>query len=103
MRNQCEVTLDCTAANMENFSQGYTLVAPNGGAVYAAFIAVTGPIFVEATAVEGGFSVTIPEGFAGQTYVVLTSCNDTVNDDTVAAGPAIIEVGHNMIRLLRSV
>ncbi|KAG6001220.1 hypothetical protein E4U21_004599 [Claviceps maximensis] len=75
---------------------GYTLEGPQGtpGAtqIYAAFIAVTGPTFVEATPVDGGFSVKIPKGFAGQTYVVLTSCKDSVSDDTVAAGPAIIEI-----------
>lgn len=60
--------------------------------MYAAFIAVTGPTFVEATPVDGGFSVEVPEGFAGQTYVVLTGCDKSVTDDTVAAGPAIIEV-----------
>lgn len=60
--------------------------------VYAAFIAVTGPVFADATPVDGGFKVTIPEGFAGQTYAVLTSCKDAVNDDTIAAGPAIIEI-----------
>jgi hypothetical protein len=73
---------------------GYTLEGAEGQKVYAAFIAVTGPTFVEAEAVEGGFSVEIPEGFAGQTYVVFTSCKDVVSDDTVAAGPAIIEVSH---------
>ncbi|KAM3498778.1 hypothetical protein MY10362_007920 [Beauveria mimosiformis] len=60
--------------------------------IYAAFIAVTGPVFVDATSVDGGFKVQIPEGFAGQTYAVLTSCKDAVNDDTIAAGPAIIEI-----------
>lgn len=38
---------------------------------------------------------TAPDGtapIAGQTYVVLTGCNTTVTDDTVAAGPAIFEV-----------
>ncbi|KAG5922841.1 hypothetical protein E4U53_003649 [Claviceps sorghi] len=71
---------------------GYTLKAPQGATqVYAAFIAVTGPTFVEATPVEGGFSCKIPKGFAGQTYVVLTGCKETVSDDTVAAGPAILE------------
>ncbi|KAF5006428.1 hypothetical protein FDECE_7188 [Fusarium decemcellulare] len=70
----------------------YTLKGGDGQKVYAAFIAVTGPTFVEATAVEGGFSVEIPEGFAGQSYVVLTGCKDVVSDDTVAAGPAIIEI-----------
>lgn len=62
------------------------------GTVYAAFITVTGPIFVDATAVEGGFSVTVPEGVAGQSYVVLTSCNTAATDDTIVAGPAIVEV-----------
>ncbi|KAM0435871.1 hypothetical protein ACHAPT_002762 [Fusarium lateritium] len=73
---------------------GYALKGADGQKVYAAFIAVTGPTFVEAQAVEGGFSVEIPEGFAGQTYVVLTSCKDAVSDDTVAAGPAIIEISN---------
>ena len=53
---------------------------------------MTGPTFVDATPVDGGFSVEIPEGFKGQSYVVLTSCKESVTDDTVAAGPAIIEV-----------
>ncbi|TWU71432.1 hypothetical protein ED733_002318 [Metarhizium rileyi] len=74
---------------------GYTLQAPEGSTqVYAAFIAVTGPTFVPATPVNGGYSVKIPEGFAGQTYVVLTGCNESVTDDTVAAGPAIIEISN---------
>ena len=72
---------------------GYTLQPATGVAtIYAAFISVTGPTFVEATPVSGGFSVTIPEGFYGQSYAVLTSCNETVTDDTTAAGPALIEV-----------
>jgi hypothetical protein len=70
---------------------GYTLET-EGVQVYAAFIAVTGPTFVEATPVDGGFSVVVPEGFAGQTYAVLTSCKDSVSDDTVAAGPALLEI-----------
>lgn len=72
---------------------GYKLEGANGKApIYAAFIAVTGPTFVDATPVDGGFSVEIPKGFEGQTYVVLTSCKESVTDDTVAAGPAIIEI-----------
>ncbi|KAM0744536.1 hypothetical protein ACQRIT_001025 [Beauveria bassiana] len=72
---------------------GYQLQGANSDTkIYAAFIAVTGPVFVDAYPVDGGFKVQIPEGFAGQTYAVLTSCNDAVNDDTIAAGPAIIEI-----------
>lgn len=60
--------------------------------LYGAFITVTGPIFVPATKTSGGFTVAVPSGVAGQSYVVLTACNETVTDDTVAAGPAIVEV-----------
>ncbi|KAG5917828.1 hypothetical protein E4U42_007104 [Claviceps africana] len=84
VKEGCTVTL---------LTPGYTLKPPQGATqVYAAFIAVTGPTFVEANPVEGGYSCKIPKGFAGQTYVVLTGCNDTVSDDTVAAGPAILEI-----------
>ncbi|KAL8943216.1 MAG: hypothetical protein Q9216_001204 [Gyalolechia sp. 2 TL-2023] len=77
-----------------------TVVKPADGTsqIFAAFITVTGPVFTEATPVDGGFSLTVPmasEGNApikGQSYVVLTGCNTTVTDDTVAAGPAILEI-----------
>ena len=62
------------------------------GTVYAAFITVTGPIFVDVTVVDGGFQVQIPEGIAGQSYIVLTSCNTSATDDYIVAGPAIVEV-----------
>ncbi len=60
--------------------------------IYAAFITVTGPIYAVATAVEGGFTAVVPGGVNGQSYVVLTACKDRVTDDTVAAGPAIVEI-----------
>lgn len=73
----------------------YILNGADGPAtIYAAFISVTGPTFVEAKPVDGGFKVTVPKGFGGQSYVVLTSCKDAVNDDTVAAGPAIVEISN---------
>ncbi|KAF1938002.1 hypothetical protein EJ02DRAFT_514832 [Clathrospora elynae] len=62
------------------------------GKVYAAFITVTGPVFADATATDGGFEVDVPEGIAGQSYVVLTSCNTAATDDTIVAGPAVLEV-----------
>lgn len=67
-------------------SKGYPTQA------YAAFIAVTGPTFVEAKMVNGAYQVVVPKGFAGQTYVVLTNCADSVTDDTTIAGPAIVEI-----------
>lgn len=62
------------------------------GTVYAAFITVTGPIIVDAMAVDGGFEVEVPKGIAGQSYVVLTSCKTSATDDTIVAGPAIVEI-----------
>jgi hypothetical protein len=66
------------------------------GEVYAAFITVTGPMFVDTMAVEGGYEVTVPEGIAGQSYVVLTNCNTAATDDTIVAGPAVLEVASDM-------
>ncbi|KAL9633989.1 MAG: hypothetical protein Q9204_003179 [Flavoplaca sp. TL-2023a] len=80
-------------------TDGYTVKAADGQSqIYAAFITVTGPVFAEATPVEGGFTLTVPEApeggapIAGQTYVVLTGCNTVVTDMTTAAGPALLEV-----------
>lgn len=82
---------------------GYVLTDPNGatgGALFGAFMSITGPIFVPASPVVGGYSVTVPPGVAGQTYVVLTACNETVSDDTTAAGPAIVEVQALQVNLV---
>jgi hypothetical protein len=78
-------------------TEGYTLSAADGKTpIYSAFITVTGPVYVNAIPVDGGFSVVVPaetDGLPnGQTYVVLTACKDAVNDDTVTAGPAIVEI-----------
>ncbi|KAL8771024.1 MAG: hypothetical protein Q9209_003443 [Squamulea sp. 1 TL-2023] len=77
----------------------YTVIAADGQSpIYAAFITVTGPVFTPATPIEGGFTLTVPTapegsaGIGGQSYVVLTGCNTTVSDDTVAAGPAVLEI-----------
>jgi hypothetical protein len=70
-------------------TKGYKVT---GGKVYAAFITVTGPVFAEATEVSGGFTAVVPEGISGQSYVVLTSCNTAATDDTIVAGPAVVEV-----------
>ncbi|KAL2828619.1 ferritin-like domain-containing protein [Aspergillus pseudoustus] len=61
--------------------------------IYAAFITVTGPNWAPATANgDGTFTVTIPPGVAGQSYLVLTRGNRQATDDNILAGPAIIEV-----------
>jgi hypothetical protein len=72
---------------------GYQVTSNSGTApVYGCFVAVTGPICSVATAVSGGYSVVVPKGVNGQSYVVLQGCTDVVNDDTVSAGPAIVEI-----------
>ena len=82
-----------TGSTITLATEGYTLVTADGKQpIYAAFITVTGPIFVKATPVYGGFSLVVPAGVNGQSYVVLNACNDAVNDSTVAAGPAIVEI-----------
>ncbi|KAF8864598.1 hypothetical protein BDZ45DRAFT_581911, partial [Acephala macrosclerotiorum] len=72
---------------------GYVLApADEHTPIYAAFITVTEPIYADAVACEDGFTTVVLEGVNGQSYVVLTACKDSVTDDTVAAGPAIVEV-----------
>ncbi|KAJ5105300.1 hypothetical protein NUU61_002647 [Penicillium alfredii] len=62
--------------------------------IHAAFITVTGPVWAELK--DNGdnkYSVTIPKGVAGQSYVVLTKDNTKATDDNIVAGPAIVEIG----------
>jgi hypothetical protein len=61
--------------------------------IHAAFITVTGPVWTPLKSMGGGkFTVTIPEGISGQSYVVLTQGNKQATDDNIVAGPAIVEV-----------
>lgn len=61
--------------------------------LYAAFITVTGPVWAPLSSDDKcKFTVTIPKGCAGQSYVVLTKGNTKATDDNIVAGPAIIEV-----------
>ncbi|OQD84639.1 hypothetical protein PENANT_c012G07093 [Penicillium antarcticum] len=62
--------------------------------IMAAFITVTGPVWAPLESMgDGKFTVTVPEGVAGQSYVVLTKGNKMATDDNIVAGPAIVEVG----------
>lgn len=63
-----------------------------GGSVSAAFVSVTGPIIVPVQQAGSGFNVKIPAAVAGQSYVVLTSSATDVTDDTILAGPGVVEV-----------
>lgn len=68
------------------------------GDIYAAFITVTGPVFTQVQKATGGYTVTVPNtGIAGQSYLVFTSCNTTATDDTIVAGPALVEVANDLV------
>lgn len=65
----------------------------NPSNLYAAFITVTGPVWAHLSFKgDNSFTVTIPKGIAGQSYVVITKGKSKVTDDNIVAGPAIIEV-----------
>jgi hypothetical protein len=83
--NGSTITLDTTEDLLTQYSNK---------ALYCAWISVTGPTFVPAQISSSCESVTckVPDGFHGQSYVVLTGGMDMVTDDTVIAGPAIVEI-----------
>jgi len=61
---------------------GYILAPSPGQKVYAAFLVVTGPIFLDAIRIEDGkngsrYQMLIPNGINGQSYAVLTTCVST--------------------------
>lgn len=65
----------------------------NATDVHAAFVTVTGPVWADVmSSGQGKYTVTVPKGVAGQSYVVLTNGDKQVSDDNILAGPAIIEV-----------
>lgn len=77
-----------------NLSLGEPIMEHAGkGNWYAAWVSVTGPTFVPATLMgEDKFVTTVPPGFHGQNYVLITKEEGKVTDDSVVAGPAIVEV-----------
>ncbi|KAK0343751.1 hypothetical protein LTR91_018146 [Friedmanniomyces endolithicus] len=74
---------------------GYALAAADANAhIYAAFVTVTGPDWALLQPAGDGksYQVTVPQGVNGQSYLLFTNCNETVNDNTVVAGPTIVEI-----------
>ena len=91
-----ELTLETTGSIMTGSTITLLTTAQpksGNGQLFGAFITVSGPIFVPAIPVAGGFNVVVPAGVEGQSYVVLTPCQDEADDDNIVAGPAIVEVG----------
>ncbi|KAI9818742.1 MAG: hypothetical protein M1826_001330 [Phylliscum demangeonii] len=69
----------------------------NGQAVFAAFFSGLTPSIVPVTVQGSDYKVErIPDGVAGQAYVVLTKDNATATDETILAGPAVLEIKNKM-------
>lgn len=82
-----------TAGSMVQLTAGSGANISDTSNLYAAFITVTGPVWAPLTSSGNSmFTATIPQGVAGQSYVVLTMGNTTATDDNIVAGPAIVEV-----------
>lgn len=62
------------------------------GNVYAAFLTVQGAVLVEAVQNGDSVSTTVPDGVAGQVYVLLVRGDGGVTDANTLAGPAVLEV-----------
>lgn len=50
------------------------------------------PLGQEAVSVGSDGSVEVPSGLYGQQYIILANANQTLSDDIVAAGPAVLEI-----------
>lgn len=72
-------------------------LSPGSGTakLYAAFVTAGGPVFTDLTPAGDGvnFSVKVPaQSVVGQSYLVLCNCAERVDDGTIVAGPAVLEV-----------
>jgi hypothetical protein len=77
--------------------QSAAALSPGSGTakLYAAFVTAGGPVFTDLTQAGDGinFSVKVPaQGVVGQSYLVLCNCAERVDDGTIVAGPAVLEV-----------
>ncbi|KAK8175991.1 Ferritin/ribonucleotide reductase [Phyllosticta citrichinensis] len=81
-----------TGSILELTTPGADVVAVGNATVYAAFITATGPVSIAAQKAKTGYTVTVPQGVKGQSYLVLTGCADDASDDTIVAGPAVVEI-----------
>ncbi|KAK5175313.1 uncharacterized protein LTR77_000451 [Saxophila tyrrhenica] len=76
----------------------YVLAAGAKGAkLHAVFVTANGPVHAQMKAKKDGmtFTVTIPERVHGQSYLLLSNCDEaatSVPDETVVAGPTYLEI-----------
>lgn len=62
------------------------------GNIYAAFLTAQGAILASTQQNGDTFATEVPEGIAGQVYVILVNGHNDVHDRNTVAGPAILEV-----------
>jgi hypothetical protein len=77
-------------------------VASPVSATAAFFITATGPVQAELSGDGQSYCVTIPNNAdktknaqSGQEYIVLTNDDSTVSDETIVAGPLVVEIADN--------
>lgn len=64
------------------------------GPVYSTFVGSSGPVWAPLQLYSNGkYTIIIPAGVHGQSYLLLTKTLSSVNDDTIVAGPAIVMIG----------
>lgn len=68
-----------------------------GQSLYAAFPTFNGTIIQPVTVSSNGYSTTVPAGLTGQAYIVLTNSASTVDDSTIVAGPALLQVNNPVV------
>ena len=80
------------------FKTASVVLSMKGGSdakLYAAFITAAGPVYADLVEAGDGvnFSVKVPAvGVDGQSYLVLCNCKEVVDDKSIVAGPAVVEV-----------
>lgn len=87
-----------TAGSTVEFKTAKAVLAMKEGSdakLYAAFITAAGPVYADLVEAGDGvnFSAKVPAaGVDGQSYLVLCNCKERVDDGSIVAGPAVVEV-----------
>ncbi|KAK5115132.1 hypothetical protein LTR62_001829 [Meristemomyces frigidus] len=87
-------------------TDGFALAPADSKAhLFAAFITALGPVFAPLSPGAGPelYEVTVPAGVNGQSYLLMTNCNETaVTDESVVAGPTFLEITNNALNVTLS-
>jgi Ferritin-like domain len=85
--------LTVTSKDSPKTGDKITVSAKVDGSVYAGFVGSTGLVSAPIQPCgDGKYTVTIPAGVHGQSYLLLTKDAKKATDDTILAGPAIVMI-----------